>query len=89
MKPLFLLILVLVSIATVLFFKQADGNEPSPLTESSVYAISLEPEESGYRLNQPEEASIAIVVLSLLSVTALATALTFGGLKYLFNSITV
>lgn len=88
MKPLFLLILVLVSIAAVLFFKQTDSNAPSPLTENSVYAISLEPEESVYRLNQPEEASMMIVVFSLLSVTVLATGLTFGGLKYLFNSTT-
>jgi len=89
MKPHFLLILVLVSIAAVLFFKQVDGNTPSPITENSVYAISLEPEETVYRLNEPEEDSMMIVVFSLLSVTVLATALTFGGLKYLFKSATV
>ncbi|SEQ14594.1 hypothetical protein [Neolewinella agarilytica] len=89
MKPLFLLIIVFVSIAAVLFLKQADENERLPLTENSVYAISLEPEESGYQLNQPEDVSTGVVIFSLLTVTVLATALTFGGLKYLFSSITV
>jgi hypothetical protein len=89
MKPLFFLIILLVSIAVALGFQQAYGDEPSLLTDNSVYAISLEPEEPVYRLNQPEEVSTGVVIFSLLTVTVLATALTFGGLKYLFSNITV
>jgi len=75
--------------SALLLLKQGYENKQFILNEDNDHTVSLELGESVYQLTKPKEASMALVGLSLISVVGLATALTFGGLRFLFANMTV